>query len=199
MPILREARRGGRLTVPFRAFISVDLPAIPLLETLAHDLREASRDLKVVSVDHLHLTLKFLGDTEEGLVPEIVSAIREASAGKAPFTIRVRGTGAFPNLSRPKVLWVGIEGGEPLGHMAKSLNENLAPLGFPREERAWSPHITLARVRGPRDLARAQALLREHADDLFADVRVEEVCLKKSVLRPQGPEYSTVDAVRLEG
>lgn len=185
--------------MPFRAFISADLPPIPLLETLAHALRGASRDLKVVSVEHLHLTLKFLGDTEEGLVPEIVSAMREASAGVAPFTIRVRGTGAFPNLDRPKVLWVGIEGGEPLGRMAKRLDEDLAALGFPRESRAWSPHVTLARVRGTRDLARAQALLREHADELFADVHVEEVRLKKSVLRPQGPEYSTVEAVRLEG
>ncbi len=185
--------------MPFRAFISADLPSIPSLENLARDLRLASRDLKVVSVDHLHLTLKFLGDTEEGLVAEILSAIREAAAGVSPFTIRVRGTGAFPNLSRPRVLWVGIEGGEALGRMANSLNESLAALGFPREERAWSPHVTLARVRGPRDLARAQALLRGHVDDLFAEVRVEEVRLKKSVLRPQGPEYSTVGAVRLEG
>ncbi len=184
--------------MPVRAFISADLPAIPSLESLARDLRAASRDLKVVAVDHLHLTLKFLGDTEEGLVPEIMSAIREAAAGVAPFAVRVRGTGAFPNLSRPKVLWVGIEGGEPLGRMANALNETLTALGFPREERTWSPHVTLARVRGSRDLARAQALLRDHADDLFAEVRVEEVLLKKSVLRPQGPEYSTVDRVRLE-
>lgn len=185
--------------MPFRAFISADLPAIPALERLAHDLREASRDLKVVSVDHLHLTLKFLGDTEEGLVPEIVSAMREASAGIAPFSVQVKGTGAFPTLGRPNVLWVGLEGGEPLGRMARSLNENLADLGFPREERAWSPHVTLARVRGRRDLDRAQDLVRRHGDDLFAEVRIDEVRLKKSVLRPQGPEYSTVESVRLEG
>lgn len=187
------------MTVPFRAFISADLPAIPGLEVLARGLREASRDLKVVSVDHLHLTLKFLGDTEEGLVSEIVSAMREASAGVAPFTVRVKGTGAFPNLSRPNVLWVGLEGGEPLARMAKSLDESLTALGFPRETRPWSPHVTLARVRGHRDLGRVQVLLRGHADDLFAEVRIDELRLKKSVLRPQGPEYSTVEAVGLQG
>ncbi len=185
--------------MPFRAFISADLPSIPPLERLAGELRTASRDLKVVAVDHLHLTLKFLGDTEEGLVSEIVSAIREAAAGVAPFRVQIRGMGAFPNLAQPKVLWVGIEGGDPLARMARSLNENLTALGFPRENRDWSPHVTLARVRGRRDLDRAQAVLHAHKDELFAEVRIEEVRLKKSVLRPQGPEYSTVESVRLEG
>ncbi len=187
------------MTTPFRAFISADLPSLDAVVRLVDDLRASSRDLKVVAADHLHLTLKVLGDTEEGLVPEITSAMREAAAGVAPFTIRVRGTGAFPNLARPSVLWVGLEGGEPLAQMAKSLDEDLAALGFDRERRAWSPHVTLARVRGRRDLDRAEAVLRARADETFAEVRVEEIRLKKSVLRPGGPEYSTVAAVRLQG
>lgn len=185
------------MTMPFRAFISADLPSIPALEGLARDLHEAGRDLKVVSAEHLHLTLKFLGDTDERLVPELVSAMREAAAGVAPFTVRVRGTGAFPNLQRPSVLWVGLEGGEPLARMAASLDADTGALGFERERRAWSPHVTLARVRGPRGLDRAADILRAHADELFAEIRIEEIRLKKSVLRPQGPEYSTVESVRL--
>ncbi len=187
------------MIVPFRAFIAADLPQIPSLEDLARDLRTASRDLKVVSPDHLHLTLKFLGDAEEGLVPEILSAIREASSGIPPFTIRVRSTGAFPNLSRPSVLWVGLEGGEPLARIAKLLDADLAALGFERETRPWSPHVTLARVRGHAGMDRVKALLLAHERDLFAECRIDEIRLKKSVLRPQGPEYSTVEAVRLEG
>lgn len=185
--------------MPFRAFISADLPPLPAVVTLALELRESSRDLKVVSAEHLHLTLKFLGDTEDGLVPEIVSAMREATTGVAPFAVRVRGTGAFPNLSRPSVLWVGLEGAEPLARMAKSLNESLVALGFEREDRPWSPHVTLARVRGRRDLDRAQAVLRAHTDEVFAEVHLGEIRLKKSVLRPGGPEYSIVASVRFEG
>ncbi len=185
--------------MPFRAFISADLPAMPPLEALAQDLRQASRDLKPVATDHLHLTLKFLGDTEDGLIPEITSAIREACAGVPAFSLRVRGTGAFPNLSRPSVLWVGIEGGEPLGRMARSLDEHLAALGFERESRAWSPHVTLARVRGHGGMDRVKAVLLAHERDLFGEARIEEIRLKRSVLRPGGPEYSTVEAVRLEG
>ncbi len=185
--------------MPFRAFISADLPPLPRIEALARDLREASRDLKVVSVEHFHLTLKFLGDTEEGLVPEIVSAMREASSGVAPFTVRVRGTGAFPNLSRPSVLWVGIEGAEPLARMAKSLDADLAALGFQPERRPWSPHVTLARARGGRRMDAVRALLQAHETDDLGEARVDEIRLKKSVLQPGGPEYTTVDAVRLEG
>ncbi len=183
----------------FRGFIAADLPAIPSLDALGRALREASRDLKVVALDHLHLTLKFLGDTEEGLVPEIVSAMREAAAGIPPFSIRVRGTGAFPNASRPNVLWVGVEGAEPLARMAKALDTHLVALGFEPETRPWSAHVTVARVKGRRDLDRAQAVLRAHADETFAEHRIEAIHLKKSVLRPEGPEYTTVETVRLEG
>ncbi len=185
--------------MPFRAFISADLPSLPAVEGLAHELRSVGRDLKVVSADHLHLTLKFLGETEEGLVPEIVAAMREASAGVTPFTVSVRGTGAFPSLARPSVLWVGLEGAEPLARMARRLDDDVAALGFERERRPWSPHITLARVRGSRGLDQAKAILQAHAHDSFAEARIEEIRLKKSVLQPQGPEYTTVDAVRLEG
>ncbi len=185
--------------MPFRAFISADFPPLPRLEALARDLREASRDLKVVSLEQVHLTLKFLGDTEEGLMPEIVSAMREAASGVAAFTVHVRGTGAFPNLGRPSVLWVGIQGGEPLARMARSLDADLAALGFEPERRPWAAHVTLARVRGGRRMDAVGALLRAHESEDLGEARIEEIRLKKSVLGPAGPAYSTVEAVRLEG
>lgn len=185
--------------MPFRAFISADLPAIPSLVSLVEDLRQASRELKLVTPDHLHVTLKFLGDTEEGLVPEIVSAMREAASGIPPLTVTVRGTGAFPTLARPRVIWIGLDGAEPLARMAKLLDAHLRTLGFEADTRPWSPHVTLGRVRAPRDLGCAQDLLRSHEGDTFAEVRIEDIRLKKSVLRPQGPEYTTLESVRLEG
>ncbi|HYM39794.1 MAG TPA: RNA 2',3'-cyclic phosphodiesterase [Thermoplasmata archaeon] len=183
--------------MPFRAFISADLPPLPSIASFLEELRGASRDLKLVSADHLHLTLKFLGDTEDGLVPEIVSAMREASEGIPPLTVTVRGTGAFPNLSRPRVVWIGLEGAESLARIARALEENLRALGFVPESRAWSPHVTLARVRIPRGLDRVRDLLERRQDETFAQVRIEDIRLKKSVLQPQGPEYTTVESVRL--
>jgi len=155
--------------------------------------------LKVVSVDQLHLTLKFLGDTEEGLVSEIVTAIREAASGIRPFEIRVRGTGAFPSLGRMNVIWVGVEGAEPLARIAVALEASMEPLGFRRENRTWKAHVTVARVKGSRDLEGARTVLQAHAADDFGTHRMEAIHLKRSVLTPQGAQYSVVESVRLEG
>ncbi len=150
-------------------------------------------------MDQLHLTLKFLGDTEEGLVPEIVTAIREAASGIRPFEIRVRGTGAFPSLGRMNVIWVGVEGAEPLARIAVALEASMEPLGFRRENRAWKAHVTVARVKGPRDLEGARTILRAHAVDDFGTHRMGAIHLKRSVLTPQGAQYSVVESFRLEG
>lgn len=185
--------------MPFRAFIAVDLPPMAPMENVAHELRTSGGSLKVVSMDHLHLTLKFLGETEENLVPEIAGAIRESCQGIPPFAIRIRGTGAFPNLSRMNVVWVGIEGAEPLGEIARALDQSLQPLGFRPDRRPWSAHATIARVKGGRSLDRVREILRVHADETFGEHRVEDVRLKKSVLTPEGPVYSTVETIPLQG
>ena len=183
----------------FRGFIAVDIPRSPALDALVADLRKASPSLKVVGTDQLHLTLKFLGDTEEGLVPEIVTAIRKATSGVQPFEIRVQGTGAFPSLSRMTVVWVGIEGAEPLAKIAEALEISLESLGFPRERRPWKAHVTVARAKGSRDLDAARRILESHATDLFGTSSVDVVHLKKSDLTPQGARYNIVASVGLGG
>jgi len=183
----------------FRAFVAVDLPSSPALEELLRELQSASEGLKTVRPEQLHLTLKFLGETEEGLVPDIVRVMREACEGVAPFPIRLRGTGAFPSLSRMHVIWVALEGGEPLGEIARRLDEGMEPLGYAREARPWTAHVTLARVKGGKGLEPVRALLDARREEAFGEAVVEEVRLKRSVLTPQGPQYSTVEAVRLRG
>jgi len=184
--------------VTFRGFIAADVPPTPSLEDFAAELQEAGGPLKVVSPDQLHLTLKFLGDTEDGLVPEIVTAMREAASGVRPFEIRVRGTGAFPSLGRMNVIWVGVEGAEPLTRIAAALEASMEPLGFRREHRTWKAHVTLARVKGSGDLDRTRTILRARAADEFGTHRVDAIHLKKSVLTPQGAQYSVVESLRLE-
>jgi 2'-5' RNA ligase len=181
----------------FRGFIAIDVPGGPALDALASDLRQASASLKVGDTDRLHLTLKFLGDTEEGLIPEIVTAIREATAGFRPFQIRVRGTGAFPSLGRMNVIWVGVDGAEPIARFATSLEASLEPLGFPQERRPWKAHVTLARVKGRQELDRVRRILEAHATEDFGTHMVDAIHLKKSVLTPQGALYSVVETVRL--
>ena len=183
----------------FRGFIAVDVPQSPRLEALAADLRKASASLKVVRTDQLHLTLKFLGDTEEGLVTEVTTALREATEGIPPLEIRIRGTGAFPSLGRMNVIWVGTEGAQPLARIAERVEESLEALGFPREHRPWKAHATLARVKGHRDLDPVRQILEAHRDEAFGTTRVDAVHLKKSVLKPEGAAYSIVETVPLTG
>ncbi|MGI0149880.1 MAG: RNA 2',3'-cyclic phosphodiesterase [Thermoplasmata archaeon] len=175
------------------------MPTSPALDALAEDLRRASPSLKVVNTKQLHLTVKFLGDTEEGLVPEIVTAMREAAADVRPFEIRVRGTGAFPSLARMNVIWVGVEGAEPIARIAELLEASLEPLGFPREDRPWKAHVTLARVKGRQDLDRVRRILEAHATEAFGAHVVDAIHLKKSVLTPQGAQYSVLETVRFGG
>ena len=181
----------------FRAFISVDLPELEAMKALAEEMRRTGAPLKIVDLARVHLTLKFLGETEEALVPKIVESMRASVAGIRPFMVRLVGTGAFPNLHRMNVLWVGMEGADPLVEIARRLEAGLEPLGYPRENRDFSPHITIARSKDRRGLDAVRRVLEARAKDVFGEVYVDRVRLKRSVLTPQGPVYSTVEETSL--
>jgi len=183
--------------MPFRAFISVDLERFGPLKSLVQDVSAASPALKAVNPEQMHLTLKFLGDTAENLVPSIVSIMKDSVQGVEPFKIRLVGTGAFPNLDYMRVLWVGLDDGGILGPIARNLDVSLSKFGFDREEREFSPHVTIARMKGSQGKDRLKAILSEHKDEVFGEQQVSSIRLKKSVLKPQGPEYATVEEVRI--
>lgn len=178
--------------VKFRAFISVDIVPEDRLVALLDRLRGARADLKIVRPELLHLTLKFLGDTEESLVPEVMGRISDSSRGVAPFKIRLKGMGAFPSMSNIRVVWVGIEEGKALERIASKLDSSLGELGFEKEKRGFVPHLTLARTRSPRNIANVQEILRENAATDYGEYLIDRIFLKKSVLQPTGPLYSTV-------
>ena len=179
----------------FRAFIAVDLPPLPALESLVKELQTSGGQLKLVDLEQLHLTLKFLGATDEDLVPQISEVMRESVRGVAPFTVHVVGTGAFPSTDYMNVLWVGLENADGLAKIAAYLEATLPSLGFARDKRAFSPHATIARVRGGKNRDRVVQILEAHASDVFGDHGVDSIQLKRSVLTPQGPVYSTVEKI----
>ena len=181
----------------FRAFISVDLDHFSALRSLVRDVSAASHALKVVDVDQIHLTLKFLGDTAVDLVPSIVSIMKDSVQGVEPFKMRLVGTGAFPNLDYMRVLWVGLEDGGALGPIARNLDVSLSKFGFAKEEREFSPHVTIARMKGSQGKDAIKAILGEHKAEVFGEQQVTCIRLKKSVLKPEGPVYSTVEEVRI--
>jgi 2'-5' RNA ligase len=108
-----------------------------------------AREVRWVRMDGLHLTLRFLGPTLDERIPALVEAVRGAAAGAAPFRVRLAGAGAFPGAGRPRVLWLDVtEGADRLGDLARSLEDRLTAAGWPRDERPFRAHLTLARSDG---------------------------------------------------
>ncbi len=198
-----------------RTFLAVELPE-ELRQALGHIQSEAknrlSKDLprhtriQWVVPQSIHLTLKFLGDIPEEQVAPIQGVVGEAVGRLAAFSVDVAGLGAFPHSRDPRVLWVGLtEGGsEPnqapaLVQLASSIDQALATLGYPREARPFTPHLTLARIKeGPREVG--QALARSgvlSGRTMVGRLEVRRVALMKSELKPSGAVYTRLWEVSL--
>lgn len=181
----------------FRAFIAVEVPFSSELEKFSIAVKASGASVKIVDMANMHITLKFLGDIPEEKVPAIEDAMKNAISGIKPFRMRMKGAGAFPNLSRISVVWAGLEGADQLAEIAERLEKCLKPLGFEPEKRKFSPHVTLARTRHSPNLKELAEVIRNWGMGDFGDVSVEKIILKKSVLRPEGPFYSDISVVSL--
>lgn len=176
----------------FRAFISADIRPNDALVSILRELGNTRADLKIVRPELLHLTLKFLGETEESLVDEIAARMMRACEGIQPFTITLKGMGAFPSLSNIRVVWVGIEAGRQLEDIASRLDESMKDLGYERDKHGFKPHLTVVRTRSARNIANVQEILRSNAVSDFGQYLIDRILLKKSMLSPKGPTYSVV-------
>jgi len=187
-----------------RSFVAIELgdSMQQALDRLQHQLSigASARMARWVSPQSIHLTLKFLGDIPERQVDEISAALRRACAGHAPFEVRLTDAGCFPSSNRPRVIWVGV-GGEvaPLLSLQASIDQELGRLGFAREKRGFTPHLTLARIRdwvGPgerRELAARLSMLQVPP----ASMPVRSVAFIRSDLRPSGAVYSLLSTTPL--
>jgi len=157
--------------------------------------------VKWVASEGIHLTLKFLGDTPASRVGEIEAALRLACADRAPFEFSVEGRGCFPNTRRPRVVWVAVrERGQALARLQVAIERHVAPLGWPTEERGFSPHLTLGRVaKGASPAAEAAVgqMVEQSVVEQIGAQRVIAVHLIASELRPAGAVYTTLVSVPL--
>lgn len=180
-----------------RAFLGVPLPALDSLKSLLRALAECGADLKLVSADQFHLTIKFLGDVRPEWADALVKLI-----GKEPlppaFDIAVKDVGVFPQWRKFNVLWAGIE--DPTGGLSKlnaAAERAWVGLGEVGEDRPFSPHLTLARKRGDKASDAARAVLTEHRGLAFGTAHVDRLNLYQSTLTPAGSIYEVVHEVRL--
>jgi RNA 2',3'-cyclic 3'-phosphodiesterase len=181
-----------------RAFIAVNL-AVPVIEEIAKVrfvLQAAKGDIRWTRIEGLHLTLKFLGDLARNQVEPILAAMREALHGQQPLHILAQGLGVFPSLRRPRVLWAGLSG-EGLQELSEAIEAALMPLDFPPEEREFTPHLTLGRVRSLRGWEHVLAVVKAYEHARFGESTVEQVIVYQSELRPDGAIYSPLGSVPL--
>ena len=194
----------------FVAFVLSGDVARSLGEIIA-DLRPHSQlgggrnSVKWVDADKIHLTIKFLGATPPDKVNSIVNAIAGAidSANNnalrfdetidKPMEYTIEHVGAFPNLNRPRVLWVNLEGDpQRLRNVVSNIEEVLERIGFPKEKRSFKPHLTLGRVREREDVSALARILESYKIEIIP-VTLDRVILFKSDLRPTGPIYTPLN------
>jgi 2'-5' RNA ligase len=186
------------VTQTYRLFIAIELPLS--LHSIVQDTIEAVRKrippgaVRWGRPEAMHLTLKFLGDAPVGQVEALHRQLEAAASGHASFTVAIRGVGCFPNFSRPTVIWLGLE--NPSGQLRAlrdAVESHISPLGYPTEDRDFSPHLTLGRVK--RDLAKPVLVeigqkIKEAKIGKLAEWPCEMVRLMRSELRPDGPHYT---------
>jgi 2'-5' RNA ligase len=178
-----------------RAFVAIELPpeAKSFLRAMVTDLKKTAADVKWTRPEGTHLTLKFLGNISTDLVPVLQAQLGPVFSAQKAVSLRVNGLGAFPNLGRPRVIWAGLQDSEDaLGPLARRVEELLVPLGFDREKRAFTPHLTLGRVRSSKNMADLVEEIRQNMDVAGPSFCADHAVLFQSILTPTGAEYHSL-------
>jgi 2'-5' RNA ligase len=185
-----------------RCFIAAELPH-DLLQEIGQYIRSIaaySSGVRWVKPTGIHITLKFLGEITPSAAEQVRDVLEGINQVAGPFDMTIRGSGFFPNRRQPRVIWLGLEHDpeHSLFKLHEWLDQHLAALGFEREKRRFSPHLTLGRIKGPEKLEPVFNFLDEHPfpDKTF---RIDRIFFIRSSLQPGGAVYSTIADYPLEG
>lgn len=182
-----------------RAFVGVriDPKMTQKISEVQSQLTRSLTGIRWVVQENLHFTLKFLGAVEEEKITSIIKAVGRVVRPAQPFSLTAGGIGVFPDIRKPRVLWVGLEA-QGLQTLSQEVEAALEPLGFAPEKRGFKPHLTIGRWRN--FTAKAQRLKEEidhWKDQDFGQSTVEEVVIFQSILKPNGAVYSPLQIITL--
>ncbi len=159
---------------------------------------DAGIHIKWVRPESIHLTLQFLGDVDQGVIPSIQRGIEKAVIGVPPFSLKVKGVGVFPNSKRPRILWMGLTGDtDELINLKTKISNELESIGFPIENRPFKGHLTIGRVKDRIDSRKLYNIIPAQNEYETPFFDVTSVCLFKSRLTPQGAIYSKLANVTI--
>jgi 2'-5' RNA ligase len=168
-----------------RLFVALDLPE-PVKRSL-EPLARGLGDVRWSTPDQQHLTLRFIGEVDNGVTRDIVETL--ATVPAMPFQLTLRGLGHFPPRGEPRVLWVGVEKNAELGRLKRRIDRALREAGVAPESRKFAPHVTLARIRAPLSPVRLGTYLMRHALYRSEAFPVSSFHLYSSWLRPEGADH----------
>ncbi len=187
-----------------RTFIAIELPQETKnhLAKLQEQLKTTGADVKWVTPHNIHLTLKFLGETNEKKIDKIKAILKLTAEGKKSFPVSLSSIGTFPNLDFPRIIWLGIDKGTAqIKELVEELEERIAKIGIPKEKRPFSSHITIGRIKSAdkkelliEALKNTSALLEKSP---LPEFPADKITFFKSTLTPKGPIYEILKEVNL--
>lgn len=182
-----------------RSFIAIELPETiqSALSDIQTDFKKTDVDVRWVRPENIHLTLKFLGTIEESMVISITDVLQKASGNYRTFTLTLSGVGVFPNVRSPRVVWVGMNESSVLTELQADIEDGLASLGFEREKRKYTAHLTLGRFKSSRGKSILKEKIETYRERVTGSFDVGTISLMKSDLGPSGAKYTRVAEARL--
>lgn len=188
------------MSQPIRCFIAIEIPE-PIQEQLVRiqgTLRKQISKASWVKPGNIHLTLKFLGDVDPEDIESIGKAVEGVTKHHHSFSLHIGGVGAFPNLARPRVIWVGVKfGAERVSTLAQDINLALSTRGFSLDAKKFNPHLTIARLKEKIDLKPYASQYRQYNRIHGAEMTVDTISLIQSRLHSRGAIYSTLQSYSL--
>jgi RNA 2',3'-cyclic 3'-phosphodiesterase len=178
-----------------RLFIAIEIPReiCENLQEFLKELREIAPQVKWARVENLHVTLKFLGNTEVGKLEQLQTALKMIRSPQ-PVTLQFRGLGFFPNEKKPRVFWAGMDSSANLRSLAQDIDRTMHQFGFPLEDRPFAPHLTLARFDPPGIPPSLATAAKLHDSRGFGSLTAHAFHLIESKLKSTGAEYTTVQS-----
>jgi len=183
-----------------RTFIAIKIEPGEELRKVIFNFRDTLRNdmIKWVEDDNIHLTLRFLGNTNPGQVATVTQLLKNICVQKIKFEFHLSGAGIFKSFRKPRVIWIGIEQDNGLQSLYRSINENIEDSGFTREPDLWLPHLTIGRIKEITSKKLLRELIDKYQNQLFQLVKVQEIVFFESKLFPSGPVYFPVEKFSLK-
>ncbi|MBN2213366.1 MAG: RNA 2',3'-cyclic phosphodiesterase [Bacteroidales bacterium] len=182
-----------------RTFIALDIPANQMIKKCLNVLstKLAGEKINWMVSDNLHLTLKFLGDTEEKTITGIDTKLGEITKKIKAFQVIIKNVGIFKSIRDPRIIWLGIEADSELEELKKSIENQVALFGFQPEERKFSPHLTVGRIKLIKNKSTLPQLIESFQGQFLQQFTVPEIIFYESILKKEGPVYIPLGRYKL--